>query len=102
MREQHSINHAANSHDITISKNNAPSSNLKKTRRRKRHQQEAAESHGPKPLTKLIAEEVSQVDTSWLKDEAPSNIRACERKCRTSSGAVLFQIIMTRTVMMIL
>jgi hypothetical protein len=69
MREQHtSTNHAANSHDITSSNDNAPSSNLK-TGRRKRHQQ-AAESHGPKPLTKVVAEEVSQLDTSWLKDEA--------------------------------
>ena len=54
------------------------SSNLK-TRRRKRHKQAAAEwSHDPKSLTKLRPDFTSQLDTSWLKDEAPWNMLFCE------------------------
>jgi hypothetical protein len=48
------------------------SGNLK-TRRRK--QQEAAESHDHiKPLTKEESDDTFQVERSWLKDVAPSNI----------------------------
>ena len=67
-------NHAASSQeDITIGNDNTPASSNLKTRRRKRSHQ-AAGSHGPKPLTKEVAEEVSQVDKSWLKDVASRNI----------------------------
>jgi hypothetical protein len=57
-----------------ISNDNAPATTMLQQRK----QQEAAESYAPKPLTKVSADETSQVERFWLKDVAPKNISFCK------------------------
>ena len=58
---------------------------------------QSAASQDPKSLTKLVPAETFQLDTSWLKEEAPSNIFCWVWS--TSNGAAMCQ---SMTVVMIL
>ena len=52
----------------------------------------------PESLTKLIPEETSQLERSWLKLVAPANALYCEQHSR-SSAVVLFQIIRVQEIL---